>query len=257
MVRIMVTQFVRDGKSATVSTSERKVTIKPLSQNKIVTTVSTNECKVTIEPSGRNGTVNSIQRECIITCVKGILELSPESIGALAKEFENMRNPSPPDDANPQVLGDLDVFLEQITDSIDISDEEHKSRVKANLDRNLGRRDELLQGAMSAPEVAKLLRTSRQTPHDRVKSRSLLSIKDKGKWLFPVWQFDEEGSDRVVEGLPEVLRILSANSAMSTYAQMSWLKRPNKRLGGLEPINALKSGKLDAVVREARYAVTY
>ena len=43
-------------------------------------------------------------------------------------------------------------------------------------------RQELLQDSLSAPEVAMLLNTSRQTPHDRLKKNTLIAVQDLGKW---------------------------------------------------------------------------
>lgn len=118
----------------------------------------------------------------------------------------------------------------------------------ASLVRNFQWRRELLKGALSASQVAEdLLGTSRQTPHDRLKSNSLLAVLDRGSWRFPVWQFDPEGPDGVIDGLPEVLKALK----VSQLSKLSWLVRPNPFLDGLTPVEALKQGQKERVLAEA------
>jgi hypothetical protein len=116
-----------------------------------------------------------------------------------------------------------------------------------SLFRYFERRRQLLWGALSATEVAKLLGTSRQTPHDRMKSQTLLGVLERGAYRFPAWQFDPEGPDGVIDGLPEVLRVL----AVSDFAKLNWLMRPNPFLDGLTPLVALKQGLKARVIREA------
>lgn len=116
-----------------------------------------------------------------------------------------------------------------------------------SLFRYFERRRQLLWGALSATEVAKLLGTSRQTPHDRMKSQTLLGVLDRGAYRFPPWQFDPEGPDGVIDGLPEVLRVLD----VSDFAKLNWLMRPNPFLDGLNPVQALKQGLKQRVIQEA------
>jgi hypothetical protein len=110
------------------------------------------------------------------------------------------------------------------------------------------RRQELLAGALTGSQVAKLLHTTRQTPYDRVKSGSLLAVYDRGAWRFPAWQLDPEGPDGVVPGLPAVLRALEVGE----IAKTSWLSTPNAVLEGRTPIQALKQGEVDRVLDLAR-----
>jgi hypothetical protein len=109
-------------------------------------------------------------------------------------------------------------------------------------------RKKVLEDSLSTPEVASLLGSTRQTPHDRVKSKTLLAIEDSGQLRFPPWQFDASGPNGVVEGLPEVLRALS----VGPLAQARWLTRKNPVLDGLTPLEMLKTGAYQRVVQEAR-----
>ncbi len=108
-------------------------------------------------------------------------------------------------------------------------------------------RRRLLANALTASRVAEMLGTSRQTPHDRVKSGLLLGIADNNVLKFPEWQFDPEGPNGVVRGLPEVLAALRCG----TFAKISWLASPNTIFDGERPIDVLKLGRLDEVVHEA------
>lgn len=120
----------------------------------------------------------------------------------------------------------------------------------ANLQKYYQRRHSLLKGAISASEVAELLGfQSRQTPHDRVKNNRLLAIKDNGVYKFPLSQFDPEGADGLINGLPEVLVALED---VSPFTRLNWLSKPNSVFDGLTPLEMLKQGEIDQVVVEAR-----
>lgn len=108
-------------------------------------------------------------------------------------------------------------------------------------------RRHLLEDSLTASQVAELLGTSRQTPHDRHRSKTLLGLRDNGVYHFPAWQFDPEGSDGVIFGFPEVLKALQ----VSDFAKLSWLMKPNLFLKGLTPVEALKRGQVEQVIQEA------
>jgi hypothetical protein len=115
------------------------------------------------------------------------------------------------------------------------------------LSKHFQHRRQLLESSLSAVQVAQLLGTSRQTPHDRVSSQTLLAIRDNGKLCFPSWQFDPAGSDGVIDGLPAVLKALE----VSDYLKLNWLTRVNPYLDGQTPIQALKTGQKERVLAEA------
>jgi hypothetical protein len=118
------------------------------------------------------------------------------------------------------------------------------------LSRHFHHRRQLLDQSFSASQVAQLLGTSRQTPHDRASSQTLLAIKENGKLCFPAWQFDPAGPDGVINGLPAVLKALE----MSDYGKLNWLTRANPYLEGITPIQALKAGKKELILNEASTA---
>lgn len=114
--------------------------------------------------------------------------------------------------------------------------------------RAFARRRELLAGALTASQVARLLGTSRQTPHDRLRAGTLVAALEDGAWRFPAWQFDPNGDNGVVHGLPDVIRALD----VSPIAKISWITRPNPLLDGDTPLACLKAGQVARVVALAR-----
>lgn len=109
-------------------------------------------------------------------------------------------------------------------------------------------RRRLLQDGLTTQEVADLLVVSRQTPHDRVKGKAMLAIEDNGQLRFPPWQFDADGPNGIVEGLPDVLRALT----VGPLAKARWLQKAHPALEGRTPLEALKNGERERVIAEAR-----
>lgn len=118
----------------------------------------------------------------------------------------------------------------------------------ASIARYFQRRHELLDGSLTAPEVASLLGTTRQTPHDRVRAGSLLAVRERGGLRFPRWQFDADGPDGVLPGFSYVLRALD----ISPLEKISWFVRPNPYLEGRTPLEALRAGETERLVPVAR-----
>lgn len=120
----------------------------------------------------------------------------------------------------------------------------------ANLRQGYAERQRLLADALPVAEVADLLGVGRQTPHDRRSTGSMLAIKDRGQWRYPAWQFDPDGADGVIDGLPEVLRALTG--ARTEIARARWFTTPKPLLAGRTPVQALRDGDVDEVIAEAR-----
>jgi hypothetical protein len=112
-------------------------------------------------------------------------------------------------------------------------------------------RRKLLENAFTAPQAAELLGVSRQTPLNRVKENTLLAVLDRGAYRFPAWQFDPQGEDGVLPGLPEVLDALEPQQP---FAKLVWLRRPNPTLADREPVELLRDRELEPVVDAAHAA---
>jgi len=109
----------------------------------------------------------------------------------------------------------------------------------------------LLADAVTAPRAAELLGVSRQTPLNRVREKTLLAVLDRGAYRFPVWQFDPQGEDGVLTGLPDVLDALEPQPP---FAKLVWLRRPNPALAGREPVELLRAHEIEPVLDAARAA---
>lgn len=122
----------------------------------------------------------------------------------------------------------------------------------ANLERYYQRRRELLAHSITTPEVAKLIGCQAiTTVHDRRKADTLLGLKDNGVYKFPLWQFDPEGDDGVIDRLPKLLKTLQ----ISNFAKLHWLSKPLRAFEARTPVEVLKSGNeedIDDLIVEAR-----
>jgi len=101
-------------------------------------------------------------------------------------------------------------------------------------------------GTLSAAEVARLLRLSRQAVDKQRRTGRLLALRAGPSWRYPAWQFIDGQS---LPGLPEVLAALRAVSPWTTAA---FLLSRNTRLGERRPVDLLRRGELDAVERAAQ-----
>jgi hypothetical protein len=198
-------------------------------------------------PTAKGAAAKARQRRAAARTVEALQhfleESSPEDLEVVSSRIERALEPVEVSEERRDLVADL-------TRGREYGRQERSALEMATLARSFKRRRELLEGSLSAPQVADLLGTTRQTPHDRVKGGTLLAVLDRGVWRFPAWQFDPEGPDGVVEGLPEVLRALE----VSPLAKASWLVRPNQYLEGRTPLAALKEGRVEAV-RSAAEAV--
>ncbi len=153
---------------------------------------------------------------------------------SIAQGLESSESSITPEEASP--------FARPVSASRRVEDELEL------LMRSFERRRALLAGSLTAPQVAKLLNTTRQTPHDRVKAGTLLAVMDRGALRFPTWQFDPEGPDGAIDGLPDVIRALE----ITPLAKISWLTRPNDVFDGKSPLELLRDGQAERVIRQAR-----
>jgi excisionase family DNA binding protein len=119
-----------------------------------------------------------------------------------------------------------------------------------NVQRAFLQRRQMLAETITVKEAADLLGIGRQSLHDRLKSASLLAVKDRGQWRFPLWQFDPEGPDGILDGLPETLRAL--RGPISDVGKVRWFLMPKDALDGDTPLNALRAGNADDVVQAAQ-----
>ncbi|WP_297104229.1 hypothetical protein [uncultured Devosia sp.] len=105
-------------------------------------------------------------------------------------------------------------------------------------------------GGLSLTEAAKLLGTSRQALHKRVKAGSALGLMNGAELILPKFQFLEKGSrPTIIEGLAKVLKPFDATKA-GRWSALQFLLEQDPNLAKA-PIEALKAGDVQRVVDAA------
>lgn len=169
---------------------------------------------------------------------------SPEEMERIAVQLERALNPPDARSLSPERAA----FLSALTGGRTFSEQERLELEAAGIARYFRRRQELIKETVSAAEAARLLGTCRQTPHDRVKAETMLAVRERGMLRFPRWQFDPEGPNGVLAGLPQVLQALQ----VSSMAKAAWFVRSNPYLKGRTAVEALRAGEVERLVVLAR-----
>jgi hypothetical protein len=142
----------------------------------------------------------------------------------------------------------LDPSLTEFLGSQNFSDKEKTTLEINSLYNYFKRRRELLASSIGSMEAAEMLGVSKQTIHDRVRDNKLIGLVESNVMRLPLFQFDPAGPDGAVAGLGAVLKELSG----SLLGKVSWLVSANAVLDGKPPIEVMKRGDLERVLREAR-----
>lgn len=154
----------------------------------------------------------------------------------------------------PKKVTDEEVELAKEIAGDDYTDEPSWPLELANLHRLYQRRQRLLEKSLTSTEVAELLSwKTRKTIHDKLKANNILGIKEKGIYRFPAWQFDPEGDDGILDGLPQVLEVLE----VSDLTKLNWLSKPHSAFDNRTPVEMLKQGNIHDVLVEARAVNTF
>ncbi|MET3900428.1 hypothetical protein ABIB57_004394 [Devosia sp. UYZn731] len=117
------------------------------------------------------------------------------------------------------------------------------------LARNLEHREHLLRlggGAYSAEEAGRLLGITRQAVDKRRRANTLLALRSGSDWHYPACQFDQ---GEVIAGLAEVI---AGFASAGPWIALDFLLAPDTMLDGQTPLEALRRGLRDAVLRLAR-----
>jgi hypothetical protein len=105
-------------------------------------------------------------------------------------------------------------------------------------------------GSVGVTEAAKILGISRQAVEARRKKDRLLAVATgRHGRRYPLCQFDEASLDKVVRGLDRVLAVIDDEEG---WMRLAFLLSPEERLKGATPLDALRSGKLEAVEKAAQ-----
>jgi hypothetical protein len=101
----------------------------------------------------------------------------------------------------------------------------------------------LAGGTLSADEVGQILGITRQAVDKRRRAGTLLTVQEGSAWRYPACQFAD---GKVIAGIPEVVR---GFSSASPWVKLDFLLTPDTVLAGRTPLEALKAGDRDEVVR--------
>lgn len=123
-------------------------------------------------------------------------------------------------------------------------------RVSRAIVGDFERRNAYLDETVTAPEVADLLKISRQAVHGRFNAGKLFGVPMNDAIRFPLWQFDAQEKDGVVPGIPALVAAF-AQSDLDPIAQLFWLHAPKPSLENRTPVEALLAGESDAVCAQA------
>ncbi|AFY91124.1 hypothetical protein [Chroococcidiopsis thermalis] len=116
--------------------------------------------------------------------------------------------------------------------------------------RGIAARERLLNaegGPLTISQVEQLLGISRQAIHKRCSKSKLIALTtSKRGYLFPRWQFAENG---ILSGLESVLAALDESDP---WMQAAFILNPNIWLDGASPLEMLRQGKIEDVLVAAR-----
>lgn len=139
----------------------------------------------------------------------------------------------------------LRILVERLADK-ELSTEDPLARARL---RGVIAMRELLSGnggALTGGEVAVLLGISRQAVDKRRKAGQVLAVELPRRGLrYPTWQFVESG---MLPGFVEALATLHGHDA---WAQARFFVSRNPRLAKRRPLDVLRKGDVDAVLRAA------
>ena len=103
------------------------------------------------------------------------------------------------------------------------------------------------EGAFSLQQVVDFLGISRQAIDRKVREDALIAVLGPhGRRRYPVAQFDDHG---IVPGLEDVLNSLPSKN---DWFRLNFLVNEDARLGGRRPIDVLKAGDVERVIKAAK-----
>lgn len=141
------------------------------------------------------------------------------------------------------------VMLEAVSSAPWVSELAAEDPIVASKLRGIELRQEMLKksgGVLSSGRVAELLNVSRQGVDKRRAANRLLALtQGRRGYSYPSFQFED---GKTVDGLEEVLRSLSA---LDPWMQLRFFTSPHERLGNKTSIEALRSGRVNDVVKAA------
>ena len=109
----------------------------------------------------------------------------------------------------------------------------------------LGRVARLINTAYSGAQVAELLGVNESRVRQRRADRTLWAIQDRGGWVFPALQFEDDAGRRgQIRGLDQLLQVLPADLHPVSVAGFLTTPQPDLSVDGqsVSPLDWLRSG---------------
>jgi hypothetical protein len=167
-------------------------------------------------------------------------EMITEHYGATRGELARAMDSLPSIRPHATALSEADAALFDESDFAE--DERAYARVTVE---TLGRTARIISTAYSASEVAELLGVNESRVRQRRADRALWAIQDRGGWVFPALQFEDEAGRRgQIRELDRVLQVLPADLHPLSVAGFLTTPQPDLRVGGqpVSPLDWLRSG---------------
>jgi hypothetical protein len=144
---------------------------------------------------------------------------------------------------------DLLVLLKALTAPAVAPELAAKDPLAAARLRGAQRQQKMLEesgGALNGAEVAEILNISRQAVDKRRRQGQLIGLtQGRRGYAFPVWQFE---GGKTIPNLEDVLDSLRGHDP---WMQFAFFINPNDRLEGKTPLDRLRAGELEPVLRAA------
>jgi hypothetical protein len=143
-----------------------------------------------------------------------------------------------------QLSADLLAEVDATSNQIEQTDEQRFADISSALLERAG-------GGVSLTEGAKLLGTSRQALHKRVKLGSALGMMHGSELVLPKFQFvADEGDTSVIDGLAKVLKLFD-NTGAGRWSAQQFLIDGDPNLADT-PYHVMVKGRVDDVVNAAK-----
>lgn len=100
-------------------------------------------------------------------------------------------------------------------------------------------------GSFSGEEIAKALGISRQAVDKQRRQGRLLAVRDGATWRYPAWQIANG------DPLPSLTAVLHILHEQSPWTIMAFLLSRNVRLGSRRPLDLLRKGRVEPILKAA------
>jgi hypothetical protein len=109
-------------------------------------------------------------------------------------------------------------------------------------------RNEIVNKSLSLTKAAARMGLTPEGLSNRVDRGEIIAFPDKNRKMIPVELIDDEQPSRTVPGLSAVI----AAARMEPFRLVVWLLSPSRALGARRPVDELRAGHIEQVVRAAQ-----